>query len=122
MDDNVIKRRITAREKARAVISLLVEEASSITPDTIALEAFWDEVRKSLPPVQNTYCSSDQPMTDEQARIFGSSLMPFGEFKGKAVNTIPFDRLEWYSDSKFQKQLIRYLNSPAIKAERDERE
>lgn len=119
MDDSVIKRRITAREKARAVISLLVEEASSITPDTI--EAFWDEVRKSLPPVQNVRaCSSDQPMTDEQARTFGSSLMPFGEFKGKTIDTVPLDRLEWYCDSKFQKQLIRYLNSPAIRIEREE--
>jgi hypothetical protein len=115
MDENAIKRRIAAREKARAIIPLIVEEAATIESD--ASDAFWDEIRKSLP--QQPAKSSDSPMTDEQARVFGFTEMPYGEFKGKPVNSVPFNRLEWYADSKFQKLLVRYLNSPNIKRERD---
>ena len=116
MDETIIRRRVSVRERARSVIALMVEEASSITPDIC--EAFWDEIRKSLP--QSTPVAlSNQPMTDEQARVFGLSPMPFGEFKGWPVHNVPLDRLEWYSDSKFQQQLVRYLNSPKMKQERD---
>jgi hypothetical protein len=116
MDEHVIKRRVAAREKARTIISLITEEAAAIDQDV--LEAFWDELRKSIPQ-QPPIAALDQPMTDEQARVFGFTEMPYGEFKGKPVNSVPFNRLEWYADSKFQKLLVRYLNSPNIKRERD---
>jgi len=115
MDENVINRRIAARERARAIIPLIAEEVAAIELD--ACDSFWDEIRKCLP--QQPQVSPDQPMTDEQARAFGLTEMPYGEFKGKPVNSVPFDRLEWYADSKFQKRLIRYLNSPSIKRARD---
>jgi hypothetical protein len=116
MDENIIKRRVAAREKARAVVPLIIEEAATIEPDV--LEAFWDEVVRSIPQ-QPVKATSDQPMTDEQARLFGFTEMPYGEFKGQPVNVVPFNRLEWYADSKFQKMLVQYLNSPSIKRERD---
>jgi hypothetical protein len=115
IDENVIKRRIAARGKARTIIPLITEEAAAIDSDV--LEAFWDELRKSIP--QQAPIISDQPMTDEQARVFGFTEMPYGEFKGQPVNSVPFNRLEWYADSKFQKLLVRYLNSPNIQRERD---
>jgi len=115
MDENTIKRRVAAREKARTVIPLILEEVAAV--EQTACDAFWDEIRKILP--QQPQASSDQPMTDEQARVFGFTEMPYGEFKGRPVNSVPIDRLEWYADSKFQKLLIRYLNSPNVKRERD---
>jgi uncharacterized protein (DUF3820 family) len=116
MDDDTIKRRVKAREQARILIALITEEATNITSD--AIESFWDEIRQSLPPI-DIQSTSNLPMTDEQARIFGLTLMPFGEFKGQAIRDVPMGRLEWYSDSQFQKQLVRYLNSPKIKQKRD---
>lgn len=117
MDENIIKRRVAAREKARTIIPLIIEEAATVEPDIC--DAFWDEIRKSLPQQPTQGAASDQPMTDEQARVFGFTEMPYGEFKGQPVNSVPFNRLEWYADSKFQKLLVRYLNSPNIKCERD---
>lgn len=115
MDADVIKRRVAARGKARTITPLIIEEAAAVESD--AQDAFWDEIRKSLP--KQPQATADQPMTDEQARVFGLTEMPYGEFKGQSINSVPFDRLEWYADSKFQKLLIRYLNSPRIKRERD---
>ena len=117
MNESVIKARVSARERARSVVALMIEEASNIAPDIC--EAFWDEIKKSLPSQNVPVAPSNQQMTDEQARVFGLSTMPFGEFKGWKVHNVPLDRLEWYSDSKFQRQLVRYLNSPNIKRERD---
>jgi uncharacterized protein (DUF3820 family) len=119
MDETAIRHRIAARERARDVYCLIAEEAANISFD--ACEAFWDEIRKLLPPLKQANSTSG-PMTDEQANIFGMSKMPFGEFKGWQVCQVPMDRLEWYSDSKFQQQLVRYLNSPKIKLVRDENE
>jgi hypothetical protein len=120
MNDTTIKRRIMARERARAVYSLIAEEADNITPD--ACDAFWDEILKLLPAPKQAITSVSGPMTDVEARAFGLSKMPFGEFKGWPVDKVPLDRLEWYSDSKFQEQLKRYLNNPRIKQERESRE
>jgi uncharacterized protein (DUF3820 family) len=116
MNEDVIRRRAAARGLACDVFSLIVEEASNIQPD--AIDSFWDEIRKSLPQQATVTIMKAREMTVEEAHRFGMSLMPFGEFKGQPVNTIPLDRLEWYSDSKFQQELIRYLNSPNIKRER----
>jgi uncharacterized protein (DUF3820 family) len=116
MNEDTIRRRGTARKLARDVFSLIAEEASNIQPD--AIDSFWDEIRKSLPQQVTVVVTKACEMTVEEARRFGMSLMPFGEFKGQPINAIPLNRLEWYSDSKFQQELTRYLNSPNIKQER----
>ena len=115
MDSDIIQLRIKSRSIARDLILLVSAEANLISPD--AIDVFWDEIRKSIP--QLPVDPSDRPMTNEEARAFGLSTMPFGEFKGWNIWTVPMIRLEWYSDSKFQKQLVRYLNSPDVKRLRE---
>jgi uncharacterized protein (DUF3820 family) len=56
-------------------------------------------------------------MTDQEARLFGDTRMPFGEFKGIRIDDVELGRLEWYADQPFQKQLRRYLNSRRVLAE-----
>jgi uncharacterized protein (DUF3820 family) len=87
-----------------------------------ARDAFWDEIKLSKFARDGLLVKepvSLEPMTDEQADVFGLSKMPFGEFISKPINEVPMSRLEWYADSKFQKQLVRYLESPRVKQQRD---
>lgn len=63
------------------------------------------------------------PMTDDEARLFGRFPVPYGEFRGRPVDDVPMDRLDWYADQTFGDQLRRYLASRRIKNEkRDEDE
>lgn len=108
-----------ARERARTIISLMSDEVDVIPAD--ARDAFWDEISKFARTelLIKEPAAPLEPMTDEQAAVFGLSRIPFGEFVGMPICEVPMDRLEWYADSKFQKQLIRYLKSPKIKQQRD---
>jgi uncharacterized protein (DUF3820 family) len=122
MDSNTIKQRAAAREQAKTVASLVVEEAGRI--DAAAQGAFWDELRKILPieiqevAVQTSAAAETPPMSDRQARAFGQSRMAFGEFQGTRIDEVPLERLQWYADtSPFQKQLRRYLASSRIQSE-----
>lgn len=110
-----------ARERARAIIEIMSEEVDEIP--AAARDAFWDEIKFSkfarTELLIKEPAAPIEPMTDEQAGVFGLSRMPFGEFVGTPICDVPMDRLEWYADSKFQKQLVCYLESPKIKQQRD---
>ena len=116
MDTTTIQRRVAAREQARVVAGLVVEEAGRIGPDAQA--AFWEELRKMMPfPKPQAVAPQFEPMTDLQARQFGKSVMSFGEFRGTPIDEVPLERLQWYADMPFQKQLRRYLASQRIQGE-----
>jgi uncharacterized protein (DUF3820 family) len=120
MNDSSVKHRAEARERARATARLAVEEAGRIESDSQG--SFWDELRKMLPLAATTAIASlPTAMTDRQARAFGQSRMPFGEFQGARIDDVPLDRLQWYADlSPFQQQLRRYLASGRIRSEEED--
>ena len=61
------------------------------------------------------------PFTDGESKAFGREAMPFGKHSGAPIDEIPIEYLVWLSDNSisFWKSLHRYLNSPRIKAERE---
>lgn len=65
-----------------------------------------------------------EPMTDVEARRYGDTRMSFGQYDGVPISDVPLDYLEWLSDSNHTmfRNLHRYLNSPAVKRQREERD
>ena len=120
MNNAMIQRRADAREQARTAAGLVVEEAGRIPADARA--AFWEELQKMLifpqPLATAPARPAVEPMTDRQARTFGLSLMPFGEFRGDKIDDVPLDRLEYYAEpTPFVRMLRKYLASRRIQDE-----
>lgn len=109
-----IKENIKAREAAREVLELLEEEAKQHG------KRFWQEIARVVElhvPVRTVKKKPVRPMTDVQAKAFGSQLLPFGEYYGKRVDDVPLARLQWYADQTFIDDLRRYLDSKRVEAE-----
>lgn len=116
MNDDTIKRRVSARDQARLVSGLVVEDAGRIHAD--AQGAFWEELRRLLPrafapPVVKP--AGGEPFNDDQARVFGNTKMPWGKYAGTRVDEVPLDYLEKLCDPQpFVKSLKRYVASQRI--------
>lgn len=120
-NDATIRRRVAAREQARACAALVVEEAGRVAPE--AQNAFWDEIHKMLPATADTVAATtaEQPMTDRQSIAFGRTRIPFGQHVGERVDDAPIAYLERLCDpspSPFIQSLRRYLASQRIEAEK----
>lgn len=63
-----------------------------------------------------------EPMSDDDSREFGATLMPYGMHKNKPIDEIPMKYLEFLFSEKgsigFAEKLNHYLASPRIQAER----
>ncbi len=117
-DVNKIQQRIWAREAAEAAISLAAEFLTS----QIDTNHFWKCVRemadgKTTQPKQAL--KSKGPMTDVEATRFANQVMPYGEFKGQLIHTVPVERLDWYAGQtdEFKIELRRYLQNETIRDE-----
>jgi len=114
---NKIEGNIAARRAAEQVASLAEEEGR------IYGQRFWEElVRIAVSHLPQTTASKSDtktgPMTDAEAKLFGSQSMPFGEFAGMKIDNVPLPRLEWYAEQDFVDQLRRYMQSNRVKQER----
>lgn len=103
-----------ARLAAEAIADLCTTEAHAYGL------RFWQALDSLIARYLPTPCRirQEEAMTDEEASCFGRERMPFGEFAGFLVNDVPLNRLEWYSDQRFNEQIRRYLKSPKISHER----
>ena len=121
MDKEMIQSRVNAREQARVLADLVLEEVATAPPE--GQEAFWEQLWELLPLPERAVAELVvEPMTDKQSKEFGRLPIPFGKYKGEPVDQVPLDQLQWYADLPFQQQLRLYLASPRIQAEDRDRE
>lgn len=54
-----------------------------------------------------------RPMTDDEASAFEARRMPWGKYKGKQIDEVPLDYLQWVLDQPdtFKAEIERYLAS-----------
>ncbi len=109
-----IEANMAAREAAELIRDLCQEEAAE------HVKFFWRILKKligkSLPQIRR-HPERARPMTEVEAKVFGASRIPFGEFVGRRVDDVPKDRLDWYASTTFQEDLRRYLESERVKRE-----
>lgn len=102
------------RMAAVEIFELVLETAQSFDDPS----RFWEELRKRV-----GFGDEEEPrklkdkMTDDESRKFGRKPMPFGEYLGREIDHVPVERLEWYADQTFMRELRRYLRSNRIKSE-----
>jgi len=115
VDKDKIDLNVEAGIAARLVAEMAKEEGKKYG------RHFWSvlrsEIGKFLPRVQVIAEVKTRKMTNEEAKVFGNSRMPFGEYKGMRVDDVRSDWLVWLADQTFQEDLRRYLNSDRFRSE-----
>lgn len=105
-----LRENVAARKAATEILELAAIDDHADHP------LFWqiiaDNVERRLPP--RKVAPKDQPMTIQEVRCFGSSLMPFGEYQGQPVNCVPFERLAFYVDSEWTRKAGRFLKAKPV--------
>lgn len=122
MTQQATKARIAARRAAETVLELAQGEANRCGDES----HFWRElirlVKETVPifPASGPAAgaSSEPPaMTDEQARRWERTPIPFGKYKGQPVADVSLLYLDRLTDEgSFIKSLKRYLASETIAA------
>lgn len=114
MIDATIAANIKARYAAEVIADLIDEEAK------VHGKRLWEQIMSiasaHVPPPRLRK-EKTGPMTDGEAKLFGKQTIPFGEFAGTPVDSVPLDRLRWYADQRFVDELRRYLRSARIESE-----
>jgi len=114
--EDVVAKNIKARLAAELISELIDEEAK------VHGRRFWVEMAKIVnahvpDPYKPRKQPSVRPMTLQEARNFGSSIVPFGKHNNVPVDSVPMDWLEWLADQTFVDDLRRYLESERVKSE-----
>ncbi len=114
-----VERNKKARECAEATADLVTQESHNLPEE--GRERFWEvlakELKGHLPDQKRNF--NFEPMTDREARLFGEEEMKFGKFRGKYIDEVPLDYLEYLADAQrmFSTKIRRYLESKRIKQE-----
>ena len=112
-----IEKNLAARLAAEQIAELADEEAEQHG------KRFWIEMAKivsvhiPMPDKRKSKPKPVRPMTQQEARDFGSETVPFGKFNNVAVDSVPMDWLRWLADQTFVDDLRRYLESERVKSE-----
>ncbi len=118
MNDQLAKQRIEARQAAEAVVALAQEEAGRCGDEG----RFWRELIRLMretapifPQGKSASPAESAAMTDEQARRWERTPMPFGKYQGTPVHKVSLLYLDKLTDeTPFMRSLKRYLASETI--------
>lgn len=122
INDDVIKARVEARERAALLLELAAMSANE-SPTEDAKLAFWAAVRicatKFAPlPVSERKQPVIEPMSDEESRRFEQKVMPFGMHAGLTIGCLAEyhpDYLQYIAgDVRFVIDLNRYLLNSSV--------
>lgn len=118
MDVNKIQENIRQRE--------IVDYVYEFVRETIEAEQFKDAERFArllCERITEKHCRrievSRTIMSREEAKTFEEQPMPFGEYKGCPIGTVPLDRLQWYANQQFTDELRRYITSELVQKEKE---
>ena len=117
LTDEEVANRINARESAELLAEMADAEADKYG------KVFWEQLHKiccahvRCEVVEEKQRSS---MSDKEAKVFGKQSMMFGEYSGLPVDSVPLDRLVWYSENGFIEDLKRYLRSRRVDSEMEQ--
>ena len=61
-------------------------------------------------------------MSDEEATQFERTIVPFGKYQGEPVGEVPIEYWTFVTESRFNRELIRYMRSAAYQRRQEEME
>lgn len=113
--------KVTAGKSASEVFEFACHETTSLTKEIS--DHFWKRlgqmINEKLPKA--TTAPPQETIDDHRSRIIGKIIMTVGIHKGKRIDDVPVDYLEWVADNWDDPrgdQVRQYLESPRIKSER----
>lgn len=129
MNTSKLTARIAGRKFGEELVELILSESrthpvSATHPDFAA--AVFEAVHKAMAgvlKVEPPKPAKDAPMSYEEAREWERrTKIEFGQHSGSLVKDVPLDYLLWLDGDKFRGELKRYLASPLIQGQQQERE
>lgn len=105
LNDEEVADRIAGRKAAEEIAGLVEEESKKFG------QVVWEVLHK----ICRTHVDcvkargKRESMIDTEASRFGNQGMPYGEFKNRKIDDVPYERLAWYADQTFTDELRRYL-------------
>lgn len=114
---------LTPRDEAEVLADLVADELEAFCPigRRIIAARLESVLSPHVPRIAPASSSDLQPMGEAEAARYGATALPFGRYGGKPVSDAPLAYLEWLADASRATwlNLHRYLNSPAVKRERE---
>jgi hypothetical protein len=108
-----VEENIGMRKAAHAILELACDEGG------ISVR-FWEIIRDhalKFAPLKEKQ-QQFRPMTDDEAKRFGRSVVNFGVHRDKCYDDVPLDYLEWLADRNVE--VLRYIKSRRIRAEKEQ--
>ena len=114
IDQSKLELKVKARKAAEAAIQLLEESVDGDVSHFWRIIRDFSLIKAPLRPHEVLVV----PMTDVEAGRFEIEPMPYGEYKGQYVGSVPMKRLDYYVswENDFQKNLKRYMANEKVKA------
>jgi uncharacterized protein (DUF3820 family) len=118
---------IAARQAAETVVDLINDELRGLidTHGRDALVTFFATLREcyrdnlTVEVVKEVERAprGPRPMTDSEASAFEARRMPWGKHKGKRIDEVPIDYLQWMLDQPdtFKVEIKQYLESEWVR-------
>jgi hypothetical protein len=122
--NEVNKTKIEDRKRGREAATNIKMLSNYAIKDEVTWfrEAFWEELIAAFPNDIGRPLSpapATEPMSEEEAKAFGQTLIPYGQYKGDKVDSIDLRYLIWLADQtdEFRKELRRYIASKRTQRE-----
>jgi hypothetical protein len=114
----------TPAQLVQDLVDLVVAEGSRLDDvgRTILARRIFEALAAWLPSVGPLAEAQPAPMSEAEARMFAATTLGFGSHADTPIGELPLMYLEWLADRSRQtwRDLDRYLNSPAVKRERQD--
>ncbi len=107
-----VEENIKMKQAAETTLCLAIEVAGTN-------RRFWETIRDhalKFAPLPDEH-EKFRPMTDEESKQFGHTLVSFGKHQGCHYDDVPLDYLEWLADRNVE--VLRYIKSRRIKKEKE---
>ncbi len=116
-----VEEKVDAGKSAKDVFSFALHEAEGLSKEIS--KHFWTRLGTMINSKLKDATEAPEPkaITDDQARNLGKLVIPKGKHKGKTLNDIPIDYLEWVADNwtcQIGEAVRKYIESPGVRAER----
>lgn len=113
--------KVSAGKSAKEVFEFACHETAGLTKEIS--DHFWKGLGQMVNEKLPGATTAPQPDTidDKISREIGKMLVTVGKHKGKKIDEIPMDYLEWIVDNwkdEWGDKIRQYLESPRIKSER----